>query len=133
MKKLRELLDELVDDTIRKRGYLYFIRGAVTQINYSSLKVMASVKGTITYSVEIDYDAKKNPVHLLSSFPYNETANCKHIVATLYKLNELIYFQITNNNYDDDDYNQGEYFNSEYGEIKVKNRMKYYDPKVFPQ
>ncbi|MFA6979303.1 MAG: SNF2-related protein [Ignavibacteriaceae bacterium] len=133
MKKLRELLDELVDDTIRKRGYLYFIRGAVSQINYSSLKVTASVKGTMSYAVEIDFDTKKIPVHLLCSCPYNETAICKHIVATLYKLNELRYFQITNSNFDDDDFDQDEYFESEFADIRVMNQVKYYDPKIFPQ
>ncbi|MFA4923842.1 MAG: hypothetical protein WC557_06575, partial [Ignavibacteriaceae bacterium] len=94
MQKLREVLDNLVEDTIRKRGYLYYLKGAVTILRYDFHKVTASVKGTMNYDVEIDFDDNKFPVQLLCSCPYNDTAVCKHIVATLYKLNDFNYFQL---------------------------------------
>jgi len=133
MDKLRALLDKLVDDFIRKRGHLYYLKGAVTLLSYSNHKVIASVMGTMLYNVEIDFDDKKSPILLWCSCPYNKTATCKHIVATLYKLNGLNYFQLPDANFSDDGDGEEDYFRTDLTDFIPGRNNHYYDPKVFPQ
>jgi non-specific serine/threonine protein kinase len=91
---LREILNDLVNDTIRKRGHLYFLKGAVSDLKYSSHKATASVEGTFIYEVEIEFDDNKRPVICNCTCPYNEDGSaCKHIVAVLYRLDETIFFK----------------------------------------
>jgi len=92
MKELRALLDNLIDDKIRKRGYLYFLKGAVTDLKSSAHKAVASVKGSNLYDVEIEFDNKKFPIQTFCSCAYNSKGICKHIVAVLYKLKENNFF-----------------------------------------
>ena len=94
MQMLREILNDLVNDTIRKRGHLYFQKGAVSDLKYSSHKATASVEGTFIYEVEIEFDEKKRPVSCVCTCPYNEGGSaCKHIVAVLYRLDETKFFK----------------------------------------
>ncbi|MDR3628505.1 MAG: DEAD/DEAH box helicase [Ignavibacteriaceae bacterium] len=91
---LKEILNKLVGDTIRKRGRLYYLRGAVSKLKYSSRKATAIVEGTFEYNVEIEFDENKFPVSCDCTCPYNEGGSvCKHIVAVLYKLDEIKYFE----------------------------------------
>ena len=92
MPKLREILNELVEDKIRRRGYDYFLNDVVSNLKYSSHKATATVKGTLSYEIEIDFDDKRSPINCLCTCPYSEAAICKHVVATLYKLNQANFF-----------------------------------------
>ncbi len=92
MSVLRTILDSLVDDVIRKRGYLYFLKGAVNRLKFSPNKAAAIVEGTLEYSVEINFDDKRYPLQTFCTCAYSETGVCKHIVAVLYKLEEKNFF-----------------------------------------
>ncbi len=89
---LREILDEIVDDNIRQRGYFYFIKKAVSNLKYTEKKASATVKGSKDYAVEIEFNKNRFPVQSRCTCPYNETGICKHIVAVMYKLNQSDFF-----------------------------------------
>ncbi len=96
MYKLKEILAELVEDNIRQRGYLYFIKGYVRNLKFESKKATADVQGTSVYKVEINFNNDRYPLDCWCTCPYNETAVCKHVVAVLYKLNSFNFFSFSN-------------------------------------
>jgi len=91
MKVLRTILDQLVPDKIRIRGNLYFLRGSVTNLSYTEQRATAIVLGTNRYNVEIEFDKTKFPHKTFCTCPYSGV--CKHVVAVLYKLNEINFFK----------------------------------------
>jgi len=119
MPKLLEILNELVNYKIRYRGYTYFINNSVKNLKFSSKSATAIVKGNLNYKVQIDFNDKKFPVSCTCTCPYNQTAICKHIVATLYRLNEVNFFNSPDIRYvqeseaDNEIYDEEDYFPDE--------------------
>ncbi len=99
MKTAIEIINDLVNDVIRKRGYLYFLNGSVSDLEYSQLNASAVVTGSQKYYVKIAFDEQKYPVDLSCSCPFSDTGVCKHIIAVLYTLNEHRFFNGTENDY----------------------------------
>ncbi len=96
MHKLKDILAELVEENIRQRGYLYFIKGLVENLKFDTKKATADVYGTSVYKVEIKFNNDKYPLDCWCTCPYNEVAVCKHVVAVLYKLNSFGFFSFKN-------------------------------------
>ncbi len=117
MQVLKAILDDLVEDVIRKRGYLYYLKGAVTGLKSSANKAVGIVEGTSKYSVEIDFDDKRYPVQTFCTCPYSEKGVCKHIVAVLYKLNERSFFSTV------DEYYLGSFRKNESEGDNIKNNL----------
>ena len=73
-------------DVILERGKKYYDQGAVKSLVHSSLGYAASVQGTELYDVEIRMEAHE-VVDMYCTCPYAENGfACKHMVATLYAI-----------------------------------------------
>ena len=92
MPKLKEILNEIVDNTIRKRGYSYFLEDRVKKFQLNNNIATAVVKGSRNYNVKIIFDEKRFPIKSFCTCPYFEIGTCKHIVAVLYNTNKFSYF-----------------------------------------
>lgn len=85
--KLSEFLNYYVDKFIKHRGFEYFQQNRIKDLKFDNNVVNATVIGTKSYSVEIEFDKDLFPITLVCTCPFNEKGICKHIVALLYKLN----------------------------------------------
>lgn len=91
--KLSEFLNYYVDKFIKHRGFEYFQQNRIQELKVENNVVTATVIGSKTYFVEIEFDIDLFPYSLICTCPYNEKGICKHIVAVLYKLNYDGFFQ----------------------------------------
>ena len=86
---LREILDEIVEDNIRQRGYFYFIKKAVSNLKYTAKKASATVKGTKDYTVEIEFNENnfqfRAGVHVLIMRQYMQAYSGSHICTESYR------------------------------------------------
>ncbi len=98
MERLREILNDLVSETVRRRGYEYFLDDAVLDLEYSADRAVAVVQGTSLYDVEIGFDKDGYPTELWCSCPYIEKGICKHIVAVLYELDSRNFYKMSRSN-----------------------------------
>ncbi|MHB1686524.1 MAG: SNF2-related protein [Ignavibacteriaceae bacterium] len=88
MPTLKEILQKLVPDLIRKRGFQYFASRSVSNLAIEKNIVTATVKGSKEYDVRIEFNYNKSIADYVCTCPYMESgAACKHIVAVLYQLN----------------------------------------------
>ncbi|MHB9012333.1 MAG: SNF2-related protein [Ignavibacteriaceae bacterium] len=92
---LKEILNNLVTDLVRKRGFLYFASKKVSDVYIEYNVVTAKVKGTDEYYVRLEFNDDKSVKSYACTCPYMESgAICKHIIAVLYQLNERgIFYQ----------------------------------------
>ena len=82
---------ELFDETRLDRGYNYYIEDRVYDILLTDNTITSKVEGSKSniYEVKIEYD-KDNIKSLYCTCPYAYADfNCKHMVATLYKKEEI--------------------------------------------
>ncbi|NDI35123.1 DEAD/DEAH box helicase [Chengkuizengella sediminis] len=89
-----EEIQDLADDmTVFNRGYSYWKNGYVTKLNFISRETLceALVEGNHKYDVRVQMDDHSKDLHVQCDCPaHNGYYNyCKHIIATLLKINEL--------------------------------------------
>ena len=75
---------------ILDRGIEYFEDGEVLEFSYSNNEIKASVNGSDIYEVEISLD-EEDVIDMYCSCPYAADGhNCKHMVAVLFKFEEML-------------------------------------------
>ncbi|MCF8243317.1 MAG: DEAD/DEAH box helicase family protein [Melioribacteraceae bacterium] len=79
-------------DAVVKRGKTYHKLKLVEDFFINEYVFTATVLGGTKYIVEIVFDENLEPAEMYCSCPYFDTANCKHLAAFLYYLNEKGYF-----------------------------------------
>ncbi|MDP5275005.1 DEAD/DEAH box helicase [Chengkuizengella axinellae] len=87
---IRSLSDDI---TVFNRGYSYWKNGYVKKLNFIIRESLceAIVEGTHKYNVRIQMDENSRDLHVQCECPAHEGfyQYCKHIIATLLKINEL--------------------------------------------
>ena len=80
--------EKQIDKTILKRGYDYFLKGCVTDVDdLGNGEYEATVEGTETYTVWLHLAGNKI-TKWECDCPYDLGAICKHVVAVLYYLQQ---------------------------------------------
>jgi non-specific serine/threonine protein kinase len=92
MSLFSELLNEYFSPEIKKRGLVYFEDDHVTNVRLDKNIIIASVQGNQVYDVRMAFDKDLRPTTLLCSCPYADHDYCKHLAATLYKINSFGFF-----------------------------------------
>lgn len=82
---------EYFNRDVLDRGYDYYISNMITEINLVKNRLKAKVDGSgyIPYDVEIKFNDTGEITSLYCSCPYAYDANCKHMAAVLYKLEDM--------------------------------------------
>src|SRR5450755_1220213 len=89
--KLASALSSDFNADIRARGASYYRLGAVRVKRGNATEVMAAVRGSRVYDVEITWDGRS--LSLFCDCPYFDTAGpCKHIWATILAADAQNYF-----------------------------------------
>src|SRR5579862_8413748 len=89
--KLASVLSSDFDSDVRARGASYYRLGAVRIKRGNSTEVLAGVRGSRVYDVEITWDGRR--LSLFCDCPYFETAGgCKHLWATILAADAQNYF-----------------------------------------
>ena len=89
--KLASVLSSDFDSDVRARGASYYRLGAVRIMRGNSTSVVAGVRGSRVYDVEIVWDGRR--LNLWCDCPYFETAGaCKHLWATVLAADAQNYF-----------------------------------------
>jgi hypothetical protein len=82
--------EQYVNQTILDRGYVYYLEGAISELNREDEdQWYALVEGSTTYEVEIRLNEKGQVDDYFCDCPFDGEV-CKHIVAVLFKIRENI-------------------------------------------
>lgn len=82
---------EYFNRDVLDRGYDYYISNRITEINLVKNRLKAKVDGSgyVPYDVEIKFNDTEDITSMYCSCPYAYDDNCKHMVAVLYKLEDM--------------------------------------------
>lgn len=78
---LTKILSDDLGRAIQQRGAAYFRGGRVRIESGSALRVVAAVRGTCRYRVELQREGER--IHALCTCPYFDDALCKHVWAVI--------------------------------------------------
>lgn len=81
--------ESFLEPVILERGYMLFKDGAVRNLHYAEEnRVLADVRGSKTYNVEIFFEGDGLIIQTSCSCPYDWSETCKHQAAVFFALRE---------------------------------------------